>query len=99
MIYTSKLTEPTLTYSQQLLTEQWHNKRMKILCRDGFKCTVCSSTKLLQVHHTKYLFGKLAWQYPDSWLVTLCSKCHKKVHKIKTKARKRRRVVKKVIKK
>lgn len=97
MIYTSTQVEPTLTYSQQLLTEKWKNKRMKILCRDEFKCTVCKSTKKLQVHHTKYMFGKLAWQYPDNWLVTLCEKCHKKVHKIKSRVRRKR--VKKVIKK
>ena len=35
---------------------------------------------LLEVHHIDYINGALPWEYPDSWLQTLCEDCHHKVH-------------------
>ncbi len=72
-------------YKSQLRNPLWIIKRQVILTRDGFKCTKCPHTKMLQVHHIYYTRGKLAWEYPDSCLVTLCAKCHKLEHGIKTK--------------
>ncbi len=40
--------------------------------------------KGLHVHHTYYQEGKLAWQYDQSALQTLCWVCHEKLHKNKT---------------
>lgn len=34
----------------------------------------------LQVHHHYYVKGKMAWEYPDRALITLCGACHEKVH-------------------
>lgn len=33
-----------------------------------------------EVHHKNYKFGALPWKYPSDWLITLCDKCHHKVH-------------------
>lgn len=38
----------------------------------------------LEVHHLVYLPGKLAWEYDDKLLITLCDVCHSDEH-IKTK--------------
>jgi len=35
---------------------------------------------ILQVHHKKYIEGKLIWEYDDNDLVTLCKECHSLVH-------------------
>lgn len=35
---------------------------------------------ILQVHHKRYIEGKLIWEYDDSDLVTLCKECHTLVH-------------------
>lgn len=37
----------------------------------------------LQVHHTFYKKGLLAWEYENDSLLTLCSSCHKKEHQEK----------------
>jgi 5-methylcytosine-specific restriction endonuclease McrA len=36
--------------------------------------------KDLHVHHTYYQLGKMPWAYPDESLITLCRRCHQKVH-------------------
>lgn len=71
----------TLSYEEQLKTLQWQAKRRWILSRDAYRCQVCLSRKNLQVHHMYYTSGKMAWQYPDSALVTLCDACHENEHK------------------
>ena len=69
-----------LTYQQQLEDERWKKKRLKVLKRDGFNCIICHSNKNLNVHHLVYKEGKMAWEYPNELLITLCEDCHKKVH-------------------
>jgi len=69
-----------MTYRQQLKTEEWKAKRLEILERDGHKCTECGSTESLQVHHLYYRKTKLAWEYPNKALATLCKDCHEDEH-------------------
>lgn len=81
-----------LSYEDLLKTEEWREKRQKILNRDNNKCVYCGKTHNLQVHHKYYSkypngFRVYPWNYPDDALITLCDECHKKVHnkkKIKT---------------
>jgi hypothetical protein len=35
----------------------------------------------LNVHHKYYMTGKMAWEYDNDALVTLCHHCHQEVHK------------------
>ena len=67
-------------YYKDLKALEWKSKRLKILDRDGYKCVRCGSTKNLQVHHIKYLFGHKPWEYSDELLITLCRECHYKEH-------------------
>jgi hypothetical protein len=68
-------------YVDLLKDIRWGIKRKKILTRDAFKCTVCSSKINLQVHHTYYYNQPTApWAYPDDSLLTLCEKCHHDWH-------------------
>lgn len=70
-----------MEYGDLLKDIRWLIKRKKIIERDGFKCTVCSSKKNLQVHHTYYYQQPTApWAYPDDSLLTLCEKCHHEWH-------------------
>lgn len=81
-----------LSYEDLLKTEEWREKRQKILNRDNNKCVYCGKTHNLQVHHKYYSkypngFRVYPWNYPYDALITLCDECHKKVHnkkKIKT---------------
>mgnify|MGYP002409690288 FL=1 len=69
-----------MKYTDELLDPKWRRKRMTILKRDGFKCTVCGSKKELSVHHTYYKNGAKPWNYPSKALLTLCQDCHYKFH-------------------
>lgn len=70
-----------LTYIQLLKKPQWKEKRLEILKRDSYKCLVCKSEKQLNVHHRIYIGNRLPWKYHNSYLATLCRKCHESIHK------------------
>lgn len=70
-------------YIEILKSGEWINKRLKIFRRDNFKCQKCGSTKNIQAHHKKYIKGKMPWEVPDNYLITLCSNCHNKEHENK----------------
>ena len=45
--------------------------------RDKFKCQNCFHDDItLNVHHLVYIKGRLPWEYPDKYLITLCIECH-----------------------
>lgn len=69
-----------LSYQEQLQRPEWQNKRWEILKRDKNKCTKCGDRNRLHVHHLYYLPNKLAWEYDNKCLVTLCHKCHYEEH-------------------
>lgn len=70
-----------MTYEEQLLTIEWNELRFKILFRDNYECQVCGSSKELNVHHLIYIYGRMAWEYEDMFLITLCKKHHEIEHK------------------
>jgi len=68
-------------YSETLKDPRWQRKRLEIMQRDNFKCTMCgASNKPLNIHHKIYIKGKKIWDYPNELLITLCEDCHHKVH-------------------
>jgi len=73
-----------MTYEDQLQDLRWKHRRAEILHRDGHRCQAknCEYGKELNVHHTDYIKGRMAWDYPDQMLITLCRKCHAKEHGI-----------------
>jgi len=71
-----------LTYKEQLLTPEWKARRLQILERDNYTCKKCGNKTRLQIHHKKYIKGKMAWESPDKHLITLCRPCHQKEHNI-----------------
>jgi hypothetical protein len=71
-----------LTYQEQLQQPEWQEVRKKILQDRNYKCEECGAIdKPLQVHHKKYVKGRLAWQYHHDLLQVLCEDCHKNIHK------------------
>lgn len=70
-----------LTYREQLLHPNWQRKRLEVLNRDNFRCCMCEDDQTtLHVHHKQYAKGRLAWEYPNDELVTLCEPCHGAMH-------------------
>jgi len=67
----------TSDYAKKLKDPRWQKKRLEILNRDEWNCQIChDSESTLVVHHRRYLHGVEPWDYPDSYLVTLCEDCH-----------------------
>ena len=72
-----------ILYKDQLKDKRWKKLANKIRKRDNYTCQKCGSHEHLQVHHKKYIKNRLAWEYDEENLITLCSECHKKVHHLK----------------
>ena len=69
--------------AKKRLAYSYRKWRESVMERDGRKCVICGATDDLEVHHIKP-FAK----FPDERLnidngITLCRKCHKRVHKEK----------------
>jgi hypothetical protein len=70
-----------MKYLEKLTDPRWKRKALKIIKRDGYKCTVCGGKNKLEVHHTFYYDDYPdPWIYPDESLLTVCRKCHKEHH-------------------
>lgn len=71
----------TMNYRDQLLHPNWQRRRLEILNRANFACELCKDTETtLHVHHKHYVKGRMAWEYGDDELVSLCQPCHKEGH-------------------
>ncbi len=69
-----------LSYEDQLNHPNWYELSQR-LKRERKMCAKCSSTKNLEVHHKTYKNDRrMAWEYEDSDLEVLCSKCHGAEH-------------------
>lgn len=65
-----------MNYSEKLKHPKWQKKRLEILNRDNFTCTLCGDTETeLHVHHLKYT-GSNPENSPNEDLETLCKICH-----------------------
>lgn len=66
-----------MDYKQQLLHPKWKIKRHTVLLRDNHTCTICGDTEgNFEVHHKLYRHKRLAWEYENYDLTTLCHECH-----------------------
>ncbi len=71
-----------MTYEEQLRDPRWMAVREKVINYDGHTCRYCGSHEDLQVHHMRYEYGKMAWEYPMDVLLTLCRRCHEGQHRL-----------------
>ena len=68
------------SYQEQLKSLPWKRKSELIKARDNYRCCICGRKSGLEVHHLDYIHGKLAHEYYDEMLVTLCPRCHNDAH-------------------
>lgn len=77
-----------IPYEDQLSDRRWQQKRRSILNRDNNHCRMCGVSSdyvlTLNVHHRYYIYNAKAWEYNDDCLVSLCSLCHERVHRLTT---------------
>ncbi len=65
-------------FQKYIKSKKWNILRRKVLNRDNYTCQFCNSKKDLIVHHITYnnLFNETL-----NDLITICYKCHIKVHR------------------
>jgi hypothetical protein len=72
-----------MTYQEQLLDPRWLKKRQEVFDYYSFGrpiCIVCLSINRIEVHHKRYIYGRMAWEYSKFELVPLCHDCHSIEH-------------------
>lgn len=71
-----------MTYNSYLKTEHWKNLRLKKL-KDKPLCQICGTNKGLHVHHKRYKYQGKSILFNERLedLITLCSSCHRLVHR------------------
>ncbi len=73
-----------MTYTEQLQHPNWQRKRLEVMEAAEFSCELCGDKEnMLNVHHKRYVKGRMAWEYESSELQCLCRDCHTKSHKNK----------------
>lgn len=76
--YTNYTLSKTYKYHQYLFSDEWKEKRDKVMDRDNHLCQCCKTAKAEDVHHLTYdnLFNE-----PLEDLLALCRLCHFNTHK------------------
>lgn len=73
-----------LAYLKLLKNPKWQKKRLEILQSRKWECEACGATEeCLHVHHNKYVYSRMPWDYEDSDFVVLCEHCHADVEMLK----------------
>lgn len=77
--YDNDLDFNNLKFAKQLESrESIESIKYKIICfKENFDFTFFSD---LNIHHKLYILDKMAWEYDDEDLITLCSNCHQLEH-------------------
>lgn len=76
----SPMSKPKFTYEEQLKDPRWNAFREFVFAVRGKKCEHCGKENHLQVHHTKYVGGRKAWEYTCKEVKVLCRDCHALLH-------------------
>ncbi len=72
-----------MSYDKFLESKYWKFTRFKILENRGRKCSLCNSTKNINIHHRNYSIRGKEWLDRKSRdLIILCQPCHSKHHNI-----------------
>ena len=73
----SKTSKWWTVYKEYLLSEDWHNLRIRVLARDKQLCQGCLSATATEVHHLTYknVTAEFAFE-----LMSLCTPCHERIH-------------------
>lgn len=74
----------TMPYKEYLQTDHWKRVRASALKRAAYKCQVCNSDLLLQVHHRSY---QKRGQERASDVTVLCRRCHADFHRVDAEAK------------
>lgn len=70
-----------LSWSDQYKHPNWQKKRLEVMQDAGFACEICGDKDTtLNVHHKRYVKGRMVWAYEREDLQCLCEPCHGEEH-------------------
>lgn len=70
-----------LTFAEQIKHPNWQKKRLEVMEDAGFECESCGTKEVtLNIHHKRYVKGRMYWDYTREELACLCEDCHKQEH-------------------
>ena len=69
-------------YHKYLTSDKWKELREKVKKRDNYLCQECKTNKAEEVHHLTY---ENVFNEKMSDLISVCSDCHKELHKSEQK--------------
>ena len=72
-----KLLDKAREFQDYIKSEKWKLLKEKRLEKDEFKCVLCKSKEKLVCHHLTYM---RLYKEEINDLITLCSRCHKRIH-------------------
>jgi hypothetical protein len=68
-------------YRELLRDPRWQKRRLEKLQAAKWKCERCKNGRSnLQVHHRRYVRGRMPWEYKDAELMVECEGCHALEH-------------------
>lgn len=68
-----------MRYASFLNSRYWKYCRLKVLRKADYRCSLCHSKRILNVHHKTYEHHGNEWNF-DEDLIALCVECHSKFH-------------------
>jgi hypothetical protein len=69
------------TYREQWKDPRWQKKRLEVMEAAGWECETCGDKgTTLNVHHKRYVKGRMVWEYEREELACLCEPCHETEH-------------------
>lgn len=76
------ITEKEIEFKELIESEEWKEwfELFGTYPKIGPRLIPDLNPTILHVHHKYYVINKLAWNYPDDALITLCKDCHQKLH-------------------
>lgn len=71
-----------IDYDEYIKSDEWRQKRPKILALKGNKCAICGNYYGLDIHHLNY--DSLGYEENNNFadVIPLCRGCHRKIHDI-----------------
>jgi hypothetical protein len=74
---------PGMKYHEQLKQKEWKYYRLYIAVVNNWACELCGEKfyKGFNIHHKKYINGRMAWNYNKNEVMFLCGLHHYKVHR------------------
>ena len=79
-----------IVYENYITSEKWRRKRLQRLKLDNYRCNKCGCKDITQLHVHHKTYKNLGNENVEKDLITLCQKCHTKLHQRRNKQKRKK---------